>query len=199
MKLCIDADLCKKNKIPISTVLFIAALYLKSEITEETFDDACKRGFLEYDGFDLMRQPINLKITKKGEEYLESLILDSKNKSKIDTARFDALADKLRELFPEGKKAGCSLMWRDSTQTISKKLQAFVKRYGDNYTDEQIIAATKRYIQSFNGDYRYMQVLQYFIWKRITEDGESEYKSQLLSFLSNEEKDTKEDWTSTLN
>lgn len=200
MKLCIDLEECKKQNIPIGTALFTAALYLKVFIDDTVFDDVCRRGFVEYDGFDLMRKPINPQITQKGVDTIESLFLNSEFKPPKDAPdRFDILADKLRELYPEGKKAGTSLMWRNSTKGISKRLKSFVKRFGDDFTDEQMVEATKRYIASFNGDYRFMQVLEYFIWKEYTVEGSKEARSQLLSYLSNDSKEERQDWTSTLN
>ena len=73
-----------------------------------------------------------------------------------------------------------------------------VKKFGDKYSDEDIIEATKRYINSFNGDYRFMQLLKYFILKRVIVEGEIEETSQLLSYLSNSNEDERQDWTSML-
>ena len=90
-------------------------------------------------------------------------------------------------------------MWRDSVPLITKRLKAFIKKYGDNYTDKEIIEATKKYVESFNGDYRYMQLLKYFILKRVnTQDGEIEDTSQLLSYLSNTGEDLTDDWNTSL-
>ena len=89
----------------------------------------------------------------------------------------------MQELFPEGKKPGTKLMWRDSQAIIGKKLKAVVKKYGAKFTDEQALEATKKYVESFNGDYQFMQVLKYFISKRNQLTGEE--TSQFLSYLEN--------------
>ena len=83
-------------------------------------------------------------------------------------------------------------------RSLRSALKAFVKKFGDKYRDEDIIEATKRYINSFNGDYRFMQLLKYFILKRVIVEGEIEETSQLLSYLSNSNEDERQDWTSML-
>ena len=96
---------------------------------------------------------------------------------------FKELADKLKELFPKGKKAGTTYMWRDSTAVIARKLKTLVVKYDYQFTEEQAIKATKAYVESFNGDYTYMQLLKYFILKSLP-DGE--IKSDFMSYIENE-------------
>lgn len=131
------------------------------------------------DGYEYNRHA-----NKRIEEWSE----DSKKDSKTiadDNARFIALADKLRELFPEGKKDGTIYPWRDNTITIAKKLKTLCDKFQCKFTDEEAVAATKRYVDSFNGNYRYMQLLKYFILKRDNE--KMEESSQLLNFIQNQE------------
>ena len=84
------------------------------------------------------------------------------------------------------------------------RLSKFFLKYGNNHTDEEIINATKRYVDSFNGNYQYMQLLKYFIWKnKVTGEevvrgrivGEVERQSQLAAWLEDkEEKSVNHDW-----
>ena len=114
--------------------------------------------------------------------------------------RYENLAIKLRELFPEGKKAGTNYYWRDSVAIIAKRLKALVKKNGECFTDEQAITATKEYVSSFNGNYQYMQLLKYFISKQKVVDGTIEEDSQLLSYIENagQEAKQRDDWMSTI-
>lgn len=183
-KLCFDAKECEKSKVPVDTALYVASLYLGKLITASTFQDVCARGLVEFDGFDLKRQPINARLTPSGIELIESIFLNSEfGVPGSDEDRYDKLAKKMQELFPEGKKPGTKLMWRDSQAIIAKKLKAVVKKYGAKFTDEQALEATKKYVESFNGDYQFMQVLKYFISKRNQLTGEE--TSQFLSYLEN--------------
>ena len=127
----------------------------------------------------------------------EGIILDGEYKKNKKENRFNILADKLRELYPEGRKEGTNYYWRDSTKISARRLKALDKKYGIDFTDEQAINATKRYIDSFNGNYTYMQLLKYFIMKSVLKDGELEETSQLLSYIENENQvnNTNTDWS----
>lgn len=195
MKLCFDAQECEKEKIPIDTALYVASLYLGKLITSNTFKDVCARGYIEFDGFNLQREPVNARLTQTGIDMIEGIFLNSEFRlPNSEEDRYDKLAKKMQELFPEGRKSGTKLMWRDSQPLIAKRLKAVVKKYKANFTDEEALEATKKYVESFNGDYQFMQVLKYFISKRnLTTEDET---SQFLSYIENagqEELDNK-DW-----
>jgi hypothetical protein len=184
MKLCFDVKECEKLKIPVDTALYIASLYLDKLISSNTFQDVCARGLIEFDGFDLKREPINARLTQTGVDLIESIFLNSEfHLSNSEEDRFDKLAKKMQEVFPKGRKPGTKLMWRDSQPIIAKKLKAIVKKYKAVFTDEQAIEATKKYVESFNGDYQFMQVLKYFISKRNLTTGDE--TSQFLSYIEN--------------
>lgn len=184
MKLCFDVKECEKLKVPVDTALYIASLYLDKLISSNTFQDVCARGLVEFDGFDLRREPINARLTQTGVDIIESIFLNSEfHLSNSEEDRFDKLAKKMQEVFPEGRKPGTKLMWRDSQPIIAKRLKAIVKKYKAVFTDEQAIEATKKYVESFNGDYQFMQVLKYFISKRNLTTGDE--TSQFLSYIEN--------------
>ena len=111
--------------------------------------------------------------------------------------RLTVLARNMRDIFPDGKKEGTNYYWKDSVPLVAKRLAIFFKNYGDHYTNEQIIDATQRYVDSFNGNYKFMHLLKYFIRKRDPFTGE--YNSELLSYLENAaQDDVRNDWTSSL-
>lgn len=194
MKLCFDVEECQKLNIPIDTALYIASLYIGKLIASETFQDVCSRGFIEFDGFTVKREPINARLTQTGIDAIESIFLNSEFKSsESEEDRFDRLAEEMQELFPKGKKPGTKLMWRDSKPIIAKRLKAIVKKYNAVFTDTQAIEATKKYVESFNGDYQFMQVLKYFISKRNPITGDE--TSQFLSYIENgDEEENNNNW-----
>ena len=97
----------------------------------------------------------------------------------------DNLASKLMELYPRRKKAGTTSYWRGNKKEIREKLQKFYKLYGNKFTDEQIIEATRKYVASFNGNYSYMRVLKYFIIKdEKTENSEGRCSINQVSDLA---------------
>ena len=111
--------------------------------------------------------------------------------------RLIALAKGMRAICPDGKKEGTNYYWKDSVPLVAKRLAIFFKNYGDNYTNDQILNATQRYVDSFNGNYRFMHLLKYFIRKKDPNTGED--NSELLSYLENAaQDDVRNDWTSSL-
>ena len=117
----------------------------------------------------------------------------------IVNLRCQNLAIKLRDIYPKGKMPGTSYYYKGNIEDIRKKLQSFFLRY-PNYTDEQIITATQKYINSMDGDYTYLKLLKYFIWKSEVKDGEQVVTSILSDYIENEgqEDSINNDWTSTL-
>lgn len=148
----------------------------------------------------------NFMITQRWHDELCNILLDSdKDHKPID--RIESLSKALMEAFPKGKKQGTQVMWRGNLRDISLKLKKFFKLYGSQYTDEQIIEATTKYVNSFNGIYNYMRVLKYFIWKderKVDSEGNGyiEEVSELANYLSmiesGEEIEDHNNWTGEL-
>lgn len=131
-------------------------------------------------------------------EELQAILAEGTN-SKNTNKRAEELAQEMREIFPEGSKKifirgiEKKYPWRDSNRIISNRLKIFFKRYGNNFTDNQIIDATKRYVSGFEGDTTYMKLLKYFIFKddkACDGAGESyiDESSELLNYIENPEK-----------
>ena len=183
----INKETLAKSGISVDMAFYLASIYFDKPYTYDTFDLASKQGLITYNHLDRYNLPIQPKLTREGVELVESIFLNSEFKGDkgIDTDRYDELADKLRELYPKGRKEGTSYLWRDSHAKIANKLRTLVKKYNFKFTDEQAISATKRYIESFNGNYSYMQLLKYFILKKDKDTGEE--NSQLMSYIENED------------
>ena len=112
------------------------------------------------------------------------IIVDSDKETINREEEFLDVAQSLRELYPKGKKPGTTYMWKDSNTIIAQKLKTLVVKFGYKFTKEQAIEATRRYIESFRGDYRYMQLLKYFILK--TDRSTGEIRSDFMSYIDNE-------------
>ena len=183
----INKEILAKSGISVDMAFYLDSIYFDRPYTYDTFDLASKKGLITYNHLDRYNLPIQPKLTREGVELVESIFLNSEFKGNkgIDTDRYDELADKLRELYPKGRKEGTSYLWRDSHAKIANKLRTLVKKYNFKFTDEQAISATKRYIESFNGNYSYMQLLKYFILKKDKDTGEE--NSQLMSYIENED------------
>lgn len=194
MRLVIDSSKAEDSK-SFALPLYLAILYTKETDFYKLFNEACEKGYIIYDYMkrtpDDNPVPVNLRLTSRGIDYIEALMLNSEIcETKNGKDRYEVLADKLRELYPPGKKPGQPYMWRDSTKNIATRLKGLVKKFNVSFTDEQAISATKRYVESFN-DRTYMQLLKYFIMKRRDDTGE--FESQFLSFMQNEGQEDEDD------
>lgn len=202
-KICFDTDVCAAKQLGITSALYLLSVYFGKHInSKEELNKCVAKGYVVYYNYN-DGNPNRVELTETGLKLVEELILDSEFKPTTkEGRRFDELADKLRELYPEGKKSGTNYYWRDSHGVIVKKLKAVVKKYGDCFTDEQAIEATRKYVESFNGNYHFMQLLKYFISKNVVKGGEVEEQSQLLSYIENANQEDKNqlaiDWETEL-
>lgn len=197
MKYIIDTEILEREGIGLDEALYLLSVYKKKPIDFNTVQKAkVENKILK---FDNPRDPV--KITPKGQSLVESILAKSKiHVSSDNLERYRTLADKMRDTYPKGLKPGTNYQWRDSTAIIADRLMKLVAKYNIEFTDEEAIEATKRYISSFNGNYRYMQILKYFISKQKPVEGApAEQNSQFLSFLQNTENTVdNQDWTANL-
>jgi hypothetical protein len=183
MKICIDDKILQENDFSLQD--FGVLLYYigggVQNIDEYICNKLWSRGYLikELTGYSF-----NPHLAEELEFWA------AKSNPKIELNNLESLAIKMKEMFPQGRKDGTALMWRGSTQDIVKKLATLKNKYNTDFTEEQALNATKRYIESFNGDYKFMQVLKYFILKKDLNKGEE--TSQLLAYIENE---NQEDFT----
>lgn len=124
-------------------------------------------------------------VSDNAKDFIASILISSAKVVLDKHSDFSELANKMRELFPAGRKAGTTYYWRDSVPVIARKLETLVTKFDVEFTEEEALNATRRYIESFNGDYRYMQLLKYFILK--TDRSTGEIKSEFLSLIQNPE------------
>lgn len=124
-------------------------------------------------------------VSDNAKDFIASVLISSAKVVLDKHSDFSELANKMRELFPAGRKAGTTYYWRDSVPVIARKLETLVTKFDVEFTEEEALNATRRYIESFNGDYRYMQLLKYFILK--TDRSTGEIKSEFLSLIQNPE------------
>ena len=135
-------------------------------------------------------------ITQRWSDMSDNILLSSENTIPTDEELIH-LAEKLMQILPQGKKPGTPYYWKCNKREVALKLKSFFKLYGAQYTEEEIISAAYRYVESFNGDYRYMRLLKYFIWKK--ENGEE--ISELATYIDNdgqEDSDYGESWVNEL-
>lgn len=196
MRLTIDQTVLEKHDLTVSEFM-ILYLSANSVNIKSCMDSLVAKGLADKNLFS----EGNIVVSDKVKELVSTIAIDS-DKSVIDKdAEFIELANELRELYPAGKKEGTTYMWRGTTAEIAKKLKTLVVKYKYSFTREQVLKATKEYISSFNGNYKRMRLLKYFILKSERDaDDNINVISELMTLIENEgQMDAqRDDWMSTM-
>lgn len=183
MKIVIDSNVCLQNGLTLGDVLLLTTLKFNDSF-EKSMEELTKEGLITRYGIPI--GPIS--VTQAGLDKIQAIICESQENApkKRD---LEALAAKLQEVYPAGKKEG--FYWRGTKKEIATRLQRFLTLYGKKWTDEEIIDATKYYVSQHEND-PYMRLLKYFILK--------EGSSDLAEILENkgQEDSTMSDFRSTL-
>lgn len=187
-KIVINTNLVEQQGLTLTNFL----LGLAFMNTTESIGDVVN-GFLEdAENVQMYTSSIGV-VSQQMQDKINYILANSENQD--DTLDYEAIAKEMRELFPKGMKyinGKPVIPWRESTVVISKRLKKFNALYGHNkYTAEQIIRATKEYVDSFpDKSDSSMRVLKYFIIKDETKSGERDQQCDLLNFLENLGKNT---------
>lgn len=138
-------------------------------------------------------------ISSSGKGRVEAVIAESSD-SEVSTARLETLALAMKNIYPKGKKPGTNYYWSDGTLLIMRRLKMFFAKYGNEFTNEQILTATTRYVEDKMDDPT-MRLLKYFIFKEsVGESGEVEPSSDLLTYIENmqDEEEDERQWGENL-
>lgn len=193
MKWTIDSEILEKYNLSMDEFVFLLFLARGGNV-EECTNSLLAKKWVERNIFNQNQIVISLE-TK---ETVQTVLLDSDKLVNGKQNDFEILANKLREVFPKGNKAGTNYNWRGSTAEIARKLKNLVVKYGCKFTDEEAIEATKAYVASFNGNYRYMKLLKYFLLKTpVNNNGDVEIESDFMTYLENKgaAEDNNGNWT----
>jgi hypothetical protein len=197
MKITIDEDICKQYGLEVAELLAILLVKTSTNIPR-LFNNMEAKQYIIKDAFE------GYLVTQHWNDVSDSIILDSEKANiKDENKEIEDLALELMSIFPAQKKQGTCHYFRGNKKDISLRLKKFFKLYGDSYTKEQILDAARKYVASFNGNYSYMRILKYFIWKdeRKTDSegkGYTEETSDLASYIDNNGEESNNDWTAEL-
>ena len=199
MTICLNKQIIDQYNMTIDEVLLMIVLENNVDL-DVAQKNLINKGYITVNRNELFL-PIGWRLTNTGKDMLNAIIVDS-DKHQEPQEKLTDLATKLKAIFPKGKKDGTNYYWSDGVPLVIRRLKLFFKKYGSNFTNEQIIQATEKYVEGFNGNYQYMRLLKYFIFKeKVGANGEIEGDSELISYIENadEEENLKNEWTSTLN
>lgn len=183
MKLIIDSEVIEKHGLSVPEFMLLA-LVVNRVNTDVARNALVSKGFiLNTLAFE---ESFGYARTKFGVETYNAIVLESTPVPSVTQERLLNLAKQLKEIYPKGKKDQ-TWYWADSAQIISKRLEAFFFKYDKlgKVTDEQIINATKKYVDEMLGKPD-MRLLKYFIWKEpVGKGGTVEPTSDLLTYIEN--------------
>lgn len=196
MTLSINDDICKKYSLEPEEALALLLIKTNNDIPS-IINNLLEKKAIVKDMFN------NYMLTQRWDDLLCSIMLDS-DKDAISEDKVESLALKLMAIFPKEKKAGTCHYFRGNRKDNILKLKKFFKLYGNKYSEEEILEAAQNYVNSFNGNYKYMRILKYFIWKdekKMDSNGKYyiEETSDLASCIENKGQNiSNEDWGSEL-
>ena len=218
MTIRLNKESAAKHGITLDEALYMIIIHNKINL-ELTKESLIQKGLLTADRDETFQQ-IGWRLTNRGTEVLDSTIIDSDEPKNSGDDFLLEIATKLKEIFPKGKKEGTNYYWAEGTALIVRRLKLFLKKYEEYIRNEfkedfsklnkeefnkflgnKILLAASKYVDSFNGSYRYMKLLKYFILKeKIGAAGEVEGESELMNYIENygQEENLRNDWTSTL-
>ena len=194
MKITIDDRVCLKHKLSLDETLLILAVKYGKNI-EETLNNLVNREIL-------VKDDENAYVTQHWNDTIDEILVNSSG-AIDDEDRLRNLASKMKDVYPKGKMPGTPYYYQCNTREIMMKLKKFFNIYG-NYIDDDIVDATKRFVASFNGNYKFLPLIKYFIFKDkliMGEDGQQHVspESPLATFLENKDSSdnlatASEDW-----
>lgn len=190
MKITLDEKVCLKHKLTLAEALLALAF---RETDANDIQNMLNRNIL-------INKNNQYALAKNWDDILNEILCESSDFID-DEERVLGLAKKMRECFPEGRMPGTAYYYRCNSREVVLKLKKFFAQYG-NYSDDKIIDATKRFVASFQGNYKYLPLIKYFISKNklvMDEDGQNHISevSELASYLENntdKEQITNDDW-----
>ena len=195
MKITIDQSVLDKYGLTLEEFM-VMYLSIKPWDIKELVNSIISKGLAGKNLFN----DTNVVLSHGEKQIIHDIIIES-DRAVIDKdEEFRDLAEKLKELYPPGRKSGTTYMWRGTTTEIAKKLKTLVVKYNCKFTPEQAIEATRKYVESFNGNYKNMRLLKYFILKSVKDaDDNVNVLSDMMSLIENEGQDNiNNDWAAEL-
>lgn len=179
-KLIIDEKVCLKHKLTLLETL--VGLATKNGLSGNDIQNMLDRKILvEGKGTDWYQ------ITQNWAETIDEILCDSGGST--DEDRLKNLAKEIQNIFPSGynrnELTGAVYYHKSNSGAIKRALKRFITNY-DDYSDEEILDATRRYVASFRGNYSRIQMANYFVYKDNRTVG-GEVTSSLATFLENKE------------
>lgn len=179
MRITIDTDVLTRNNIDLGEFLVLLMGYNNYNF-DDYFGSLVDNKLADIDKFTMG----NIVLSNNSKNLVTRLLLECDEKIKKSPVKdFYALAAKLRNIYPEGNKAGTTYQWRSTVEDVAQKLMCLVVVHGFVFTEDEAIKATKEYVNSFKSDRSHMKLLNYFILR--TKKEQQEIESDFMTIIEN--------------
>ena len=189
MTYTINEELCEKKGMSVEELLLVILVKNKIDIPK-TIEKMCKKEIFVR---DIFTQNSNSYLVTQRWDNVVSDILLSADPTIPTVKELENLAVEMARLFPSGVKTGTNVYWKGNRKDNVQKLQKFFKLYGQ-YTKEEVLEATKRYVEKNKNNLTTMRVLKYFILK----DNESDLATTLENISQQDTSQLTIDWETEL-
>lgn len=195
MKITIDTDVLQEKNLTFQQFLVLLIAY-KNIDYKKIMDNLVESGIALKDIYN----PYNLVLSDNTRNGIMRILIDCDKNVANSNIDFETIAVKMRDLYPKGYKPGTTYLWRDSVAVIVGKLKTLVSKYNFYFTEEEAIAATKEYLDTYKHDNKFMKLLRYFILKTDNDGvGNKRIKSDFMTIIENNRQRKEEDENETDN
>lgn len=190
MNLVLKTETFLKHNLTDNEVVYL--LMLSKNVDKESVQKSLEsKGFITRDGNIFG----DYRITDSGKKAINDIVLDSNDKvPKSGDKNLLKLAEDMIALFPKGYQQGNKYAWRCSPAVCVERLRGFFHKFDNDYTHEEILEATKNYIEHYK-DSGQMRTLIYFIWNTKNGSYDSPLAAEIEILRSGAKADSSdEDW-----
>ena len=181
MKITINTDILKRHGLSLGEFLVLLISHYGESYTD-AYDSLVNKGLADKNLF----KEFNPVLSDNTKNLVARILLESDEKVINCGIDIDALAEKLQQVYPNGIKAGKTYLWRGDKDEIAQKLRILIAKYDFQFTEEEAIAATKEYVESFHSPYQYMHTLKNFLlFTKKLAQGHYEMESQFMTIIEN--------------
>lgn len=197
--LCINVDHVEELDLSLNQVMCLYKIKYPSIKYNGLFSDFEKLESKKYIKIIIGAQGVSYVLRSKSDILLENMtshykIEQEESPKKITRRKANILIEENLQNF-RNKWKGLSPGSMGAKKSCKEKLTRWIKE-NPEYSFEDILKAVDIYISSFNGNYKYLQRADYFVFKK---DGREE-SSRLSAFIEEVNLNIPDkDWTATIN
>lgn len=180
MKITINTEVLKKNDLNLGEFLVMLMGFYEIPY-EHCYKQLVQAGLVEPNLFEKQ----SVVMSNNSKNLVAKILMESDDRAVNSGIDFEGLADKLREIYPDGIKAGTTYPWRATTEEIAQKLRTIVVKFNFTFTEQEAIDAVREYVGSFK-DYKFMSILKNLILKTKSDKmGRREIDSLFMTIIEN--------------